>query len=90
MPEQKLVVAEKPAVGMALAKVLGCHGKRPGYMIGSGYIVTWCVGHLAGLADASAYDPSYAKWRWADLPIICWTLGWRRKTAWNWPAVCGN
>ena len=70
MPKQKLVIAEKPSVGMALAKVLGCHGKRPGYMIGSGYIVTWCVGHLAGLADASAYDPSYAKWRWADLPII--------------------
>ena len=70
MPEQKLVVAEKPSVGMALAKVLGCRGRRDGYMIGSGYIVSWCVGHLAGLADAAAYDPSYAKWRWADLPII--------------------
>ena len=70
MPKQKLVIAEKPAVGMALAKVLGCHGKRPGYMIGSGYIVSWCLGHLAGLADAAVYDPSFAKWRWNDLPII--------------------
>ena len=70
MPKQKLVIAEKPAVGMALAKVLGCHGKRQGYMIGSGYIVSWCLGHLAGLADAAVYDPSYAKWHWADLPII--------------------
>ena len=26
-------------------------------------VVTWCVSHLAGLADAAAYDPSYAKWR---------------------------
>ena len=70
MPKQKLVIAEKPSVGMELARVLGCHGRRKGYMIGSGYIVTWCVGHLAGLADASAYDPSYGKWRWSDLPII--------------------
>ena len=70
MPEQKLVIAEKPSVGMALAKVLGCRGRRDGYMIGNGYIVSWCIGHLAGLADASAYDPSYGKWRWADLPII--------------------
>ena len=70
MPELKLVIAEKPSVGMELARVLGCHGRRKGYMIGSGYIVTWCVGHLAGLADAAAYDPSYGKWRWSDLPII--------------------
>ena len=70
MPKQKLVIAEKPSVGMALAKVLGCHGKRKGYMIGNGYIVSWCIGHLAGLADAAVYDSSYAKWRWNDLPII--------------------
>ena len=70
MPKQKLVIAEKPSVGMALAKVLGCYGKRKGYMIGSGYIVSWCIGHLARLADASVYDPDYGKWRWSDLPII--------------------
>ena len=70
LPKQKLVIAEKPSVGMALAKVLGARGKRKGYMIGGGYIVSWCVGHLAGLADAAVYDPSYAKWRWNDLPII--------------------
>ena len=66
----KLVIAEKPAVGMALAKVLKCRGKREGYMIGSDYIVSWCVGHLAGLADAETYDPKYAKWRREDLPIL--------------------
>ena len=70
MPKQKLVIAEKPSVGMVIAKALGCKGRRDGYMIGGGYIVSWCIGHLAGLADASVYDPSYAKWRWADLPII--------------------
>ena len=33
-------------------------------------IVTWCVGHLVGLADASSYDERFAKWRYSDLPIV--------------------
>ena len=28
------------------------------------------MGHLAGLADADAYNPDYAKWRYDDLPIL--------------------
>ena len=39
-------------------------------MEGSGWRVSWCVGHLAGLADADSYDPKYAKWRYDDLPIL--------------------
>ena len=31
MPKQKLVIAEKASVGMAIAKALGCQGKRNGY-----------------------------------------------------------
>ena len=34
------------------------------------YIVSWCVGHLVGLADASSYDERFAKWRYSDLPIV--------------------
>ena len=34
------------------------------------YIITWCIGHLAGLADASVYDEKYAKWSYEDLPIM--------------------
>ena len=47
----KLVIAEKPSVGMALAKVLGVTEKQNGYVEGNGYIVSWCVGHLVGLAN---------------------------------------
>lgn len=36
----------------------------------TGWRVSWCVGHLAGLADADSYDPRYAKWRYDDLPIL--------------------
>ena len=35
-----------------------------GYLEGNGWRVSWCVGHLAGLADADSYDPKYAKWRY--------------------------
>ena len=39
-------------------------------MEGGNYIVTWCVGHLAAMANAEAYDDKYAKWRYDDLPIV--------------------
>ena len=34
------------------------------------YLVSWCYGHLAGLADAGTYDERYAKWKLEDLPIL--------------------
>ena len=36
----------------------------------TGWLVSWCLGHLAGLADAATYNPDYAKWRYDDLPIL--------------------
>ena len=48
--KKKLVIAEKPSVAMSLAKVLGAKSRKEGYMEGGGYLVSWCVGHLAGLA----------------------------------------
>ena len=70
----KLVIAEKPSVAMALASVLGARTRKDGYVEGNGYIVSWCVGHLVGLCDASEYDEKYKKWRYEDLPIVpeCW------------------
>ena len=66
----KLVIAEKPSVALALAKVLGAYQRQDGYMEGNGYLVSWCVGHLVGLAQPDAYDESYKKWRRDSLPII--------------------
>ena len=65
-----LVVAEKPSVAQSIAKVLGATSRKDGYLEGNNYIVSWCVGHLVGLADASSYDERYAKWRYNDLPIV--------------------
>ena len=66
----RLVIAEKPSVAQSLAAVLGAGQRREGYLEGGGWLVSWCVGHLAELADAAAYDPAYAKWRKEDLPIL--------------------
>ena len=66
----KLVIAEKPSVAMSLAAVLGATERKDGYLEGSGYLVSWCVGHLLELAQPEAYKEQYAKWRYEDLPIL--------------------
>lgn len=65
-----LVIAEKPSVAQAIAKVLGATGRQEGYLEGNGYIVSWCVGHLVELAEPEEYDGKFEKWRKEDLPII--------------------
>ena len=66
----KLVISEKSSVAQSIAKVLGATFRKEGYMEGGNYIVTWCVGHLASMANAEVYDEKYAKWRYDDLPIV--------------------
>ena len=66
----KLVIAEKPSVAQSLAAVIGAAARKKGYLEGNGWRVSWCLGHLAGLANADAYNPKYAKWRYDDLPIL--------------------
>lgn len=66
----KLVIAEKPSVARSISEVLKVYNKQDGYMEGNGYIVTWCIGHLIGLADADVYEDRYKKWKLEDLPII--------------------
>ena len=65
-----LVIAEKPSVAQSIAKVIGATTKHDGYLEGSGYLVSWCVGHLVELAEPEEYDGKYEKWRKEDLPIL--------------------
>ena len=71
MSEYKLIIAEKPSVAKAIAAAIapGCKQRR-GYLEGNGYLISWCFGHLAKLADASYYDAGYTKWNMKDLPIL--------------------
>lgn len=50
-----LCIAEKPSVAKDIARVIGADEKNNGYYQGNGYIVTWAVGHLVGLAEPEAY-----------------------------------
>lgn len=65
-----LVIAEKPSVAKAIANVIGAGKHNDGYYEGNGYIVSWCVGHLVGLANPESYDEKYKKWNLQDLPIL--------------------
>ncbi|MBC1318084.1 DNA topoisomerase 3 [Listeria booriae] len=66
----KLIIAEKPSVAQAIAKVIGNMKRQNGYLENEAFIVTWCIGHLVSLATTEVYDERYKKWRQADLPII--------------------
>ena len=66
----RLVICEKPSVGVSISSVLGLKSRHDGYIEGGEYIVSWCFGHLAGLASAEVYDERFSKWRYDDLPIL--------------------
>ena len=74
---KRLVIAEKPSVGMSIAAVLGVKDRKDGYMEGRDYIVSWGFGHLCELANADSYDEKYAKWSYNDLPIV--PANWKYK-----------
>ena len=66
----QLVIAEKPSVARSIAAVIGATEKQNGYWQGSGYLVSWCIGHLVSFAEAGQYDEKYCKWKYEDLPIL--------------------
>ena len=70
MTAQTLIIAEKPSVAQTVAAALGVKQKNDGYIEGNGYLVSWCVGHLIGLAEAAAYGEQYKKWSYDSLPIL--------------------
>ena len=64
----KAIIAEKPSVGMDIARVVGATEKKDGYCIGNGYMVTWALGHLVSLAMPGTYG--YTKTTADNLPMI--------------------
>ncbi len=64
------VVAEKPAVARDIAKVLNADKKGDGCYRGNGWIITWAIGHLAGLAEPHEINPAWKSWRREYLPMI--------------------
>nr|WP_325300962.1 DNA topoisomerase 3 [uncultured Oscillibacter sp.] len=66
----KLIITEKPSVAKSIASALGVTSRADDYFESGGWLISWCIGHLVGLADAAAYDDRYKKWRYEDLPIL--------------------
>ena len=65
----QLVIAEKPSVAKSIADVLGALDRQDGYFEGSGYLVSWCVGHLIELAEPESYGDQWKKWTYESLPV---------------------
>ncbi len=66
----RLILAEKPSVARDIARALGVRGGPKG-SIGTGNTrVTWCLGHLAELAEPGSYDGDWRAWRLDVLPML--------------------
>ena len=66
----KLVIAEKPSAAFDIASVLRARDKKGGYLEGADYAVTWCLGHVAQLAEPQEYDPAWSTWSLSTLPML--------------------
>lgn len=68
------IIAEKPSVGMDIARVVGADTRNDGYCSGNGYMVTWALGHLVSLAIPDTYG--YTKTAEEDLPMLPARSAW--------------
>lgn len=66
----RLIVAEKPSMGRAIASALGLPGTGRSFIQGDGLIVTWCVGHLVEALEPEGYDPELKRWKLEALPFF--------------------
>ncbi|MDK9760250.1 DNA topoisomerase III, partial [Vibrio sp. D173a] len=68
----RLIIAEKPSLGRAIAAALPNPQKKGEGFIqcGNGDVVTWCIGHLLEQVEPDAYEERYKKWNLVDLPIV--------------------
>lgn len=62
------IIAEKPSVAREIASIVGASDKKGGYLYGNGYLITWALGHLVGLAMPEHYG--FKGFRKENLPII--------------------
>ena len=79
----QLIIAEKPAVAMALKNAIpGAENKEDGYIQKGGYTITWAMGHLLDLKEPKDYNISYKTWSLEQLPIYFpdWQLKPRGKS----------
>ncbi|WP_101772800.1 type IA DNA topoisomerase [Peptostreptococcus faecalis] len=67
-----LILAEKPSVAKTIATFLKANTRKDGYYEGSGYVVSYAVGHLVSLYDMKDYDKGKysGSWKMENYPFI--------------------
>lgn len=66
----KLIIAEKPELGRAIADAIPGGGRTDQAVVYKGdYAVVWACGHLLTLKEPEDYDPKYKRWSLSQLPI---------------------
>lgn len=71
-----VILAEKPSQAKAYAEAFkttkheGYLEMAPNPIFPEGAFITWGIGHLVELKEPKAYDPKWAKWSLAALPIL--------------------
>lgn len=78
----RLFIAEKPSMGMEIAKVLANKNNKllersDGFISVGDDVITWQFGHILELKSTSEINPQYEKWSFDTLPII--PQSWQRK-----------
>ena len=66
----RVIIAEKPSVARDIARTVGAKTRREGYLEGSGYLITWAVGHLCDIAPPDKQSKDWRKWTLDSLPMI--------------------
>ncbi|MGG3471510.1 DNA topoisomerase [Neobacillus pocheonensis] len=66
----RVILAEKPAMGTDIAQALGLKSKgRHYHTLTNGDVVTWAIGHVIQQKEPDSY-PEYKEWKLENLPFI--------------------
>jgi DNA topoisomerase III len=68
--ENIVIVAEKPSVARDLARSVGATQHGEGFFFGSGYTVTWAIGHLVTLPEPHQINSVWKAWSFNHLPML--------------------
>ncbi len=64
----KAILTEKPSVAREIASIVGATERKEGFIEGNGYLITWALGHLVGLAMPEEYG--YQSFQKESLPML--------------------
>ena len=86
----KVFLCEKPSQASDISRHVGARSRDAGAFVGSGVVVTWCIGHLLQQAPPEVYQPALKGWRLDALPVLPdkWLMQSKGSTEDQLKAVC--